>query len=59
MGGNPYDHLTLVHPPPGADEAGGMEYPTLITTGGPWWTDYTGVKIIQTTAIHELGHEWF
>ncbi len=55
----PYDHLTIVHPPDGAEEAGGMEYPTLITTGGPWWLPHTGVKIIQTTAVHELGHQWF
>ncbi len=33
----PYSVLTLVHPPEGAGEAGGMEYPTLITTGGPWY----------------------
>ncbi len=55
----PYDHLTIVHPPDDADEAGGMEYPTLITTGGPWWLPYTGVEVIQTTAVHELGHQWF
>jgi Peptidase family M1 domain len=55
----PYDHLTIVHPPDGAEEAGGMEYPTLITTGGPWWLPYTGAKFIQTTAVHELGHQWF
>ena len=30
----PYPLLTLVHPPASAPEAGGMEYPTLITTGG-------------------------
>ena len=34
----PYDVLTIVHPPYDADEAGGMEYPTLITTGSAWWT---------------------
>ena len=31
----PYAVLTVVHPQDDASEAGGMEYPTLITTGGP------------------------
>ena len=34
----PYTVLTVVHPQDDAGEAGGMEYPTLITTGGPWLT---------------------
>ncbi len=54
----PYDTLTLVHPPPGAEEAGGMEYPTLITTGGPWhgppWS-----RAAEAVAVHELGHQYF
>jgi hypothetical protein len=54
----PYDTLTVVHPPPGADEAGGMEYPTLITTGGPWHGEPApwGADVVT---IHELGHQWF
>jgi hypothetical protein len=54
----PYEVLTLVHPPWRAPEAGGMEYPTLITTGGPWYGP-PGVFAIETTAIHEFGHEYF
>jgi hypothetical protein len=59
FGKYPYDHLTIVHPPEDASEAGGMEYPTLITTGGPWWMPETGVREVETVTIHELGHQWF
>ncbi|MEP7052904.1 MAG: M1 family metallopeptidase [Pseudomonadota bacterium] len=55
----PYDTLTLVHPPSGADNAGGMEYPTLITTGGPWYATFGGGHFIDIVTIHELGHQWF
>jgi peptidase M1-like protein len=54
----PYDVLTLVHPPEGGREAGGMEYPTLITSDGAWW----GPPVVLTpeiVTIHELGHQWF
>src|SRR5207249_7906402 len=47
------------HPPDGAVEAGGMEYPTLITTGGPWWSPESGVRFAENVTIHELGHQWF
>jgi hypothetical protein len=59
FGPYPYGTLTLVHPPAGADEAGGMEYPTLITTGSPWWMPLTGARQLEAVTIHELGHEWF
>src|SRR5262249_55780240 len=55
----PSTTLTLVHPPDGADEAGGMEYPTLITTGGPFYLPYTGAHGIELLTLHELGHQWF
>jgi len=54
----PYDVLTLVHPPEGAREAGGMEYPTLITSDGAWW-DPPAVLTPEIVTIHELGHQWF
>ncbi|MFO0666971.1 MAG: M1 family metallopeptidase [Polyangiaceae bacterium] len=55
----PYSTLTIVHPPDGdANEAGGMEYPTLITTGGPWYTP-SFVHSIETMTIHEFGHQYF
>lgn len=59
LGTYPYDHLTLVHPPEGADEAGGMEYPTLITTGGSAWTAYLPARLLEGLTLHELAHQWF
>lgn len=58
FGAYPYPVLTVVHPPDGADEAGGMEYPTLITTGGPWWPNHGGHEV-EFVTIHEFGHQWF
>jgi hypothetical protein len=55
----PYSTLTLVHPPEAAGNAGGMEYPTLITTGGPWYSTFGGGHFIDIVTIHELGHQWF
>lgn len=55
----PYPTLTLVHPPEDAANAAGMEYPTLITTGGPWYSTYGGGHFIDVVTVHELGHQWF
>lgn len=54
----PYPDLTVVHPPAYAAAAGGMEYPTLITTGGPWHQSYWS-RAVELVTIHELGHQWF
>jgi hypothetical protein len=54
----PYPDLTVVHPPAHAASAGGMEYPTLITTGGPWHQAYWS-RAVELVTIHELGHQWF
>src|SRR5262249_25599516 len=54
----PYKVLTVVHPQSDASEAGGMEYPTLITTGSPWITP-RGVLSPEIVTVHELGHQWF
>jgi hypothetical protein len=35
-----------------------MEYPTLITTGGAWWTP-PGMRDVELVTVHELGHQWF
>jgi len=59
FGPYPYPTLTVVHPPDAAANSGGMEYPTLITTGGPWYTPYTGARAIEAVTLHELGHQWF
>jgi len=54
----PYRVLTVVHPQQDASEAGGMEYPTLITSGGAWYTP-AAVLAPEIVTIHELGHQWF
>ncbi|HEY8092032.1 MAG TPA: M1 family metallopeptidase, partial [Polyangiaceae bacterium] len=54
----PYPVLTVVHPQQDASEAGGMEYPTLITTGGSWLTP-AGILSPEIVTIHEMGHQWF
>jgi hypothetical protein len=59
FGEYPYPLLTVVHPPREASEAGGMEYPTLITTGGDWYLPHLGVRYLEHVTVHELGHQWF
>ncbi|HVU05376.1 MAG TPA: M1 family metallopeptidase [Polyangiaceae bacterium] len=54
----PYPVLTVVHPPSYAEAATGMEYPTFITTGFPWWVGIVS-SFTERVAIHELGHQWF
>ena len=54
----PYATLTMVHPPNTVQEAGGMEYPTLITTGGSAFTP-KGFETIELVTIHEFGHQYF
>ena len=58
-GAYPYPTLTIVHPPDSAENAGGMEYPTLITSGGPWYSTWGGGHFIDVVTTHELGHQWF
>lgn len=55
----PYPTLTVVHPPMDAAQAGGMEYPTLITTGGYWFAGMFGDRSVEAVTIHELYHQWF
>ncbi len=59
FGRYPYKTLTIVHPPSEAIEAGGMEYPTLITTGGSWMHDPLGGRELEIVTLHELAHQWF
>jgi hypothetical protein len=58
FGRYPYPTLTVVHPPAEGRGAGGMEYPTLITTGGEW---YLGLltRSLEHVTMHELAHQWF
>lgn len=61
LGPYPYTHLTIVHPPPDAQEAGGMEYPTLFTTGEPPFVGLLPLRprTLELVTLHELGHQWF
>jgi len=54
----PYDRITLVDPPQGASDAGGMEYPTLITCGTGWWVP-EGVRLPELVTEHEFGHQYW
>lgn len=57
-GSYPHASLTIVHPPRHAAPAGGMEYPSFITTGGAWYSTYFSHAVSAVT-IHELAHQWF
>lgn len=55
----PYPTLTVIAPPRGGGGAAGMEYPTLFTSGGPWFTA-DGMPFLQEdVTAHELAHQWF
>jgi hypothetical protein len=55
----PYSVLTLAHPPDSAGEAGGMEYPTLITTGEDSWFRPSQLHLLELVTLHEFGHQYF
>lgn len=54
----PYKQITLVDPPHGAFQAGGMEYPTLFTAGTTWWMP-AGVHFPELVTEHEFGHQYW
>jgi hypothetical protein len=54
----PYDRITVVDPPHGGLDAGGMEYPTLITTGTSWNMP-KGVLAPEGVTEHEFGHQYW
>jgi hypothetical protein len=58
----PWPRLTLVVPPAGAEGAGGMEYPSLVTSIRsphlPLGLE-DGLRLIEATTIHEVAHQWF
>lgn len=54
----PYPVLTVVHPPASAPAAGGMEYPTFITTGSAWYVSLA-TTFVERLTLHELAHQWF
>ena len=54
----PYAQITVVDPPHGADEAGGMEYPTFITAGTNWFA-FKGDHETEGVTEHEFGHQYW
>ncbi len=56
----PYKFIKVIDPPPGAERAGGMEYPTLITGGR--FSDFLSkyfLKAIEMVTFHEFGHQYW
>lgn len=65
FGPYPWSSLTVVHAPEGAEGAGGMEYPTFITTSdiasSPWLPPALLEERLSGvfTTVHEFGHQYF
>jgi hypothetical protein len=56
----PWATMTVIDPPvDAAAGAGGMEYPTLVTTEGDSVFSRPGIRIPEYVTIHEVGHNWF
>jgi hypothetical protein len=55
----PWSIMTVIDPPPEAAGAAGMEYPTVVTTGGDHAFMREGIRIPEFVTIHEVGHNWF
>lgn len=56
----PWPIMSIVDPPMDAQfGAGGMEYPTLVTTAGDTVFARPGVRLPEYVTVHEVGHNWF
>ena len=55
----PYAQITVIDPPHGALEAGGMEYPTFITGDTAWWAPKGQVEVPEGVTEHEFGHQYW
>jgi hypothetical protein len=56
----PWPVMSIVDPPPdAAGSAGGMEYPTLVTTAGDHAMTRPGIRFPELVTIHEVTHNWF
>jgi hypothetical protein len=56
----PWTIMSVIDPPPeAASGAGGMEYPTLVTTAGDSVYARPGIRLPEYVTIHEVGHNWF
>ena len=58
FGTYPYDRITVVDPPHGGLDAGGMEYPTLITAGTQALMP-RGALLPEIVVEHEFGHQYW
>jgi hypothetical protein len=55
----PWSIMTVIDPPPEAMGAGGMEYPTLVTSGADNVLMRPGIRVPEFVTVHEIGHNWF
>jgi hypothetical protein len=56
----PWPIISVIDPPVDAMfGAGGMEYPTLVTTAGDSVFCRPGIRIPEFVTVHEVGHNWF
>ncbi len=55
----PWPRMSIIDPPPDAIAAGGMEYPTLVTTAGDFAFTRGAVRLPEFVTVHEVGHNWF
>ena len=56
----PWPIMSIVDPPVDAMlGAGGMEYPTLVTTAGDTVFARPGLRLPEYVTVHEVGHNWF
>ncbi len=55
----PYAQITVVDPPHGAGEAGGMEYPTFITGDTSWFAPKSQLIFPEMVTEHEFGHQYW
>jgi len=57
FGAYPFERVTVVDPPWGGRQAGGMEYPTLFTVGSNLFVPESR-QDMESTAVHECGHQF-
>lgn len=58
FGEYPYEHITVIDPAWGARGAGGMEYPTLFTSGTRKFTR-PEMHTPESVTVHEAGHQFW